>query len=84
MEKPLETQDIAFRGVWRRERDLNPCYPYGGKHDFESCAFDRSAISAKNRKYYTPIFSKRQVILKSTIKNSHFWLFAGESRQIFV
>ena len=25
---------------------MNPCYPYGGKHDFESCAFDRSAISA--------------------------------------
>ncbi len=21
--------------AWRRERDLNPCYPYGGKHDFE-------------------------------------------------
>ena len=37
-----------FRCIWRRERDLNPCYPYGGKHDFESCAFDRSAISAKN------------------------------------
>lgn len=46
--KPLGTQDIVFRGVWRRERDLNPCYPYGGKHDFESCAFDRSAISAKS------------------------------------
>ena len=31
---------------WRRERDLNPWCSYGSTHDFESCAFDHSAISA--------------------------------------
>ena len=53
MDKPIKTalfftmkKHPCFGVFWRRERDLNPCYPYGGKHDFESCAFDRSAISA--------------------------------------
>ena len=33
---------------------MNPCYPDRGKHDFESCAFDRSAISASSI-YYTSL-----------------------------
>ena len=52
----------------------------GNAFDFESCAFDRSAISAKNLKYYTPIFSKRQVILERTVKNSYFLAFCREKR----
>ena len=37
---------------WWRERDSNPRYPFRDKHDFQSCAFNRSAISPQIFNYY--------------------------------
>ena len=35
---------------WRRDRDLNPGYPARSTIDFESTAFDHSAISPTKEK----------------------------------
>ena len=47
---------------------FEPMVPLRGTHDFQSCSFDRSDISAKNLRHYNIEFQEKQAISERTGK----------------
>ena len=48
-----ETPSMDGVSLWRRERDSNPCSFAKRKHDFESCAFNRTLPSLRMPEHCT-------------------------------